>query len=307
MKNIIVAYDNERGIGVSGKLLWGRGEMATDMSHFKELTIGHAIIMDRKTLESIGIALPGRRNIIVSQSENIEMPGIEVAHSIKEAFEKTSNQDETFVIGGGSIYEQTIKEVDRIYATEVHVKIDHVDTYFPKLDNSWFVTNRSDFDADDKNIYPFSFITYDKKPSFVNLDNARHDDQREVMEKIVKNNECPFCEEHLQEYHKKEILRFGNNWLITYNQWPYKNTKLHLLAIARYHAEDVADLHDGAFDELMQHVAWAEKEFGFNSGGLCMRFGDVLKTGASVNHLHAHIIVPEENLSSDKKVRFKIS
>lgn len=307
MRNIIVAYDKERGIGVNGNLPWSCGEMSSDMAHFKELTMGHAIIMGRKTLESIGVALPGRRNIVVSRSDNISISDVEIVHSIDDAFIKTSSEDETFVIGGSSIYEQTLKNIDRIYATEVHTKIENIDTYFPKLDNSWILSNQSDFVADNKNKYPYSFLTYDKKKSFVNIDNARYDDQREVMEKILKNKECPFCEQNIQEYHKKEILRVGQNWLITYNQWPYENTKLHLLAIVKYHIENISDLHEGAFDELLQHIAWAEKEFGFNSGGLCMRFGDDSKTGATVSHLHAHIIVPEDNLPKDKKVRFKIS
>lgn len=141
----------------------------------------------------------------------------------------------------------------------------------------------------------------------VNLGNARHDEQRGVMEEIVRDGVCPFCPEHLEKYHKEPILRRGEHWILTPNQWPYEHTRVHLLAIASYHAESLGDLKKGSLDELQEHFAWAEFTYKVASGGLAMRFGDVMKNGATVNHLHAHFIVPEDNLPPDAKVRFKIS
>lgn len=141
----------------------------------------------------------------------------------------------------------------------------------------------------------------------VNLNNARFDDQRQVMQEIIAENVCPFCPDHLEKYHKEPILRRGEHWTITPNQWPYKHTRLHLLAIASHHAESLSDLKPGSMDELLAHFQWAELTYKVAAGGLAMRFGDAKKNGASVNHLHAHFIVPEENLPPDKKVRFKIS
>jgi diadenosine tetraphosphate (Ap4A) HIT family hydrolase len=82
---------------------------------------------------------------------------------------------------------------------------------------------------------------------------------------------------------------------------------VHLLAIARKHVESIDELPAGAGDELFEHVRWAILEYKIDFGGLAMRFGDVRHNGASVNHLHAHIIVPDKNKPADAKVKFKIS
>ncbi|QQS19564.1 HIT domain-containing protein [Candidatus Saccharibacteria bacterium] len=142
---------------------------------------------------------------------------------------------------------------------------------------------------------------------YVNLDNARHDDQRQVMQNIKEAEVCPFDEEHLAKYHKLPVLRQGKYWSITANQWPYEYTQIHLLAIARKHVESIEQLPDGAGEELFGHVSWAIKKYHVDFGGLAMRFGDVKHNGASVNHLHAHLIVPNKDKPADAKVRFKIS
>lgn len=146
-----------------------------------------------------------------------------------------------------------------------------------------------------------------KNDSFINMSNARFDDQREVMEDIERNQECPFCSENLDKYHKEEILRRGTHWILTRNQWPYKNTDTHLLAITAYHAEKLSDLREGSFDELQGHMVWAEEEFHVEAGGIAMRFGNTASNGATVSHLHMHMIVPSADKPADEKVRFKIS
>ena len=145
--------------------------------------------------------------------------------------------------------------------------------------------------------------------SFVELGNARIDEQRQVMETIQDRQECPFCPENLDKYHRAEIIRKGALWVLTRNQWPYENTTEHLLAIATYHAETIADLREGSFDELQGHMTWAEKELDIKSGAVALRFGDISQNGATVNHLHAHIIAPTPHTKEtavNKKVRFKI-
>ncbi len=146
-----------------------------------------------------------------------------------------------------------------------------------------------------------------RNKDFINLDNARLDEQRAVMEEIANNEECPFCPENLAKYHKEKILRKGAHWLLTRNQWPYDHTDTHLLAIARYHAVDLSGLRQGAFDELQSHFTWAERTFRVKAGGIAMRFGDMTASGATVSHIHAHFIVPSEDRAPDEKVRFKIS
>ncbi|MCA9327416.1 HIT domain-containing protein [Candidatus Saccharibacteria bacterium] len=142
---------------------------------------------------------------------------------------------------------------------------------------------------------------------YLNMDNARHDDQREVMQQIIDDGVCPFDEEYLEQYHTPPTLRQGKYWTITPNQWPYEHTRVHLLAITREHVESVDELDAAAGAELFEHVQWAIKEYDIDFGGFAMRFGDVRHNGATVNHLHAHIIVPDKNKPKDAKVRFKIS
>lgn len=309
MRNIIVAYDANRGIGSNGQLPWKRGELQTDMQLFRKITMGGTVIMGHKTMEYIGKPLAGRRNIVLTKNGDFVCDGVEIANSLDEAFKISRDEPEVFVIGGAEVYSQTIDKVDRIFATELPDVLDGVDTYFPDFDKSqWFESNRRHYKSDGINDkYSFDTVIYGRKTVFVNLDNARFEDQKKVMEDIVDDGVCPFCEEHLTKYHKQEILRSGEHWLLTYNQWPYDNTTLHLLAIAKYHAVHLSDMKPGAAEELFDLLRWAETNFAISFGGVCMRFGDTKKTGATVDHLHAHFIVPEENLPKDKKVRFKVS
>lgn len=310
MKSIIVAYDANRGIGSNGQLPWKRDEMRTDMQLFRQITMGSVVIMGRKTMDSIGKPLSGRRNIILTK-QNLVYDGAEISHSIDEAFKMASSDGlDVFVIGGAEIYNLALDKVDRIYATELSNSLNGVDAYFPSLDKSqWLKSSSCHYKSDDmKDKYNFDAVIYDRiKLDFVNLDNARLDEQRKVMEDIVSDGVCPFCPENLAKYHKEKIIRTGKHWLLTYNQWPYENTALHLLVIAKYHAIHLNDMKPGAADELFDLLKWAEINFNVSFGGVCMRFGDIKKTGATVDHLHAHLIVPKENLSKDKKVRFKIS
>jgi diadenosine tetraphosphate (Ap4A) HIT family hydrolase len=141
----------------------------------------------------------------------------------------------------------------------------------------------------------------------VNLKNARLEDQRRIMEQIAEDEVCPFCPENLERYHNQPILRRGQHWTITPNQWPYKNTKTHFLAIATHHVVRLQDLKEGAGEELFGHFRWAEEEYKIAAGGLAMRFGDVGRNGATVAHLHAHLIAPSPDNKPDTHVRFKLS
>ena len=142
--------------------------MHGDIDHFKQLTTGSAIIMGRKTLDSIGIALPNRKTIVITRGEPSSIPGVETAHSLDEAYSMAdelgfNGDNEIFVVGGGQIYQQAIADVERIYATEVDTEISGADTYFPELDDSWEKTDEQQFSTDANNIYPYSFVTYNRK------------------------------------------------------------------------------------------------------------------------------------------------
>ncbi len=145
-----------------------------------------------------------------------------------------------------------------------------------------------------------------KKKDLIAIGNSRNDRQRQVMERIGERAECPFCEENLRKYHKRKILKRGKYWTLTPNQWPYDHTKHHLIAIARKHVETLDDLPKAAFAELLDLFRWAERKYRLDYGAIAMRFGDVRGTGATVLHLHAHLIVGDPDAPGYEAVRFKM-
>lgn len=160
MKCLVVAYDKNYAIGKGNDLPWGR-KLKADLIRFKALTLGKTVVMGRKTYESIGFALPGRENIVVSR-QRLNLPGsIIVVGSVDEAYAAASK--EIYVIGGATLYEQTLSDVDVVYATEVDVTVDGADTFFPALDDElWRETSRTHRQADAENMYNFDFVTYER-------------------------------------------------------------------------------------------------------------------------------------------------
>lgn len=159
MKNILVAYDKNLAIGNGTDLPWGR-DLPSDLTRVKELTLGNTIIMGRKTFESIGRALPGRQNIVVSRTLESQA-GLEVARSLDEAYQ-LAQHDEVFIFGGAQLYEQSIDSVERIYATEVDAEFQDMTTYFPRLDSKkWQAVSRERRKADERNEYAHDFVVYE--------------------------------------------------------------------------------------------------------------------------------------------------
>lgn len=167
IKSIIVAVANENVIGAKNTLPW---HLPADMLHFKTLTTNHPVIMGQKTHESIGKVLPNRTNIVVSDNPNYQSKGCVVVHTLDDAFkaaEKTSS-NECFIIGGASIYQQTLDMVDRIYLTQIHHQFEG-DVFFPKIDKQkWQLISCQEHKADNQNPYPFDFCLYQRlSPSFL--------------------------------------------------------------------------------------------------------------------------------------------
>lgn len=154
--SLIVALDEQRGIGVDGHLPW---HLSADLQRFKSLTMGHHLIMGRKTYESIGRPLPGRTTIIVSRNPSYQPEGCMVARSLETAIEfaRFDQEDEVFVIGGGDLFDQAIDMADRIYLTQVHASLE-ADVYFPEYSpKEWQERESAYFEADEKNEYPSTF------------------------------------------------------------------------------------------------------------------------------------------------------
>ena len=157
--SIIVAISENNVIGRDGSLPW---HLSADLQRFKRLTMGHPIIMGRRTYESIGRPLPGRTSIVVTRQEDYQASGVLVASSLDQAFTITQTDDEAFVIGGAEIYHQALPRANRLVVTRVHAIIDG-DVFFPPLDASlWQLQNEESHEADDRNDFPFTFQTFER-------------------------------------------------------------------------------------------------------------------------------------------------
>lgn len=161
MKSIVVAYDKKLGIGANNDLLWQR-DLPADLLNFKNITNGYPIIMGRKTYESIGKPLPGRRNIIISR--DYQADGVEIVDSLQSAYDITNSAENVFIIGGEQIFNLSMDSIDTIYATEVDATFDQATVFFPIIDkNTWKETSRIKNSADDKNLYNYDFVVYERR------------------------------------------------------------------------------------------------------------------------------------------------
>jgi ATP adenylyltransferase len=126
---------------------------------------------------------------------------------------------------------------------------------------------------------------------FVNTKNSRPGDKYEdVIKKIAEQKVCPFCPDQLKNFHKNPILIDGNFWLTTDNMYPYPNTKNHIIFIHKTHIENVNEISAPAWQELHSQITEISAKRNIAGGSVLLRFGDTDYTGASVTHLHAHII-----------------
>lgn len=160
MKYAIVAYDRNRAIGARNDIPW-MGKMKVDMLRVRELTAGNAIIMGRRTYDSIGRALPNRQNIVVS-SHDVDNPDVTTVRTIDDAYAAVESGRDAYIFGGGQIYAAALDGVDEIIATEIDTVIDDADAFFPLLGPQWHETSREHRDADADNIYSFDFVTFKK-------------------------------------------------------------------------------------------------------------------------------------------------
>lgn len=121
---------------------------------------------------------------------------------------------------------------------------------------------------------------------------AKSGDYQAVIGEIEEEGRCPFCPENFR-YHKEPILKRRRGWFITRNSWPYENARHHFIILGSKHKEMISDLSGRDWRAINWLIRWAVREFDLPGGALTMRFGDTAHTGATVVHLHAHLIVPE--------------
>lgn len=158
----IVVIAEDGAIGKDNGLLC---HLPADLKHFKTITMGHTIIMGRRTFESLPKgALPGRENIVLSRQPDYRAEGAKVCSSIEQAIAEASMPGECFILGGAQLYASTIDMVDRLYLTAIHARFEGADAFFPAIDHHcWQEVEREDHQADEKNHYNYSFVILERR------------------------------------------------------------------------------------------------------------------------------------------------
>ena len=157
--SLIVAMGKNGVIGANGRIPW---HLPNELKLFKSLTMGHHIVMGRKTYDSIARLLPGRTTVIVTRQRDYAVPGAVVANSVSEALDACRGDDEIFVIGGADLFRETLPIADRLYLTVVDAEPEG-DTFMPELDmTQWRETSAEHFPADEKHVHAYRFAVYDR-------------------------------------------------------------------------------------------------------------------------------------------------
>ena len=159
-RSLVVAMDRNRVIGRDNRLPW---RLPDDLAYFKRVTMGHPVVMGRRTWESIGKPLPGRTNIVLSSNPDYAAPGCTVVGSLEAAWRAAGDADEVFVIGGTSLFEETLPSAERIHLTEVEAAVEG-DTFFPEFDRSqWSEREIARHPADERHDHPFRIVVLDRR------------------------------------------------------------------------------------------------------------------------------------------------
>lgn len=317
--HIIVAVAENGVIGKEDNIPWW---LNADMKHFALLTKGHMLIMGRKTHESIlarnGRMLPGRGTVVITRQKDYEVPeGCIVVSSWEDALKRVQGCGIVYVCGGAEIYTQALPLATRLHVTYVNASPEG-DAHFRFNREEWFLDSTQRHEADDRNEHSFAFCTYVRnspKPAqvsdrrqegFMMMEHARTSDQYHVMSRIASERVCSFCPEHRGLNDLMPCLRQGRFWSLRPNRWPYENAWLHLLLILERHAENMSDLTAEEWTELHEHLSWIEKKYELSGGAIGIRFGDPRMNGATVDHLHVHLIVADQDTSVPgyQRVRF---
>jgi dihydrofolate reductase len=160
--SLIVAVSENGVIGRDGGLPW---RLSADLKHFKSTTMGHHLIIGRRTWDEVGKPLPGRAMVVITRSRRFAPEDVRVAHSLEQALDIAHDDDEPFIGGGAQIYRRALENelVDRIYLTRVHAEVEG-DTFFPKLDlEDWELVSEEHHETDERNEFPYSFLVYERR------------------------------------------------------------------------------------------------------------------------------------------------
>lgn len=160
MISIIVAMDENKLIGQKNDLPW---RIPADLAYFKKTTLGHPVLMGRKTFESIGKPLPGRENIVLTRNEQFTNEGVTVIHSLDDVLTSEAYADQNlFIIGGAEIFKEFLHIADKLYVTKIHDTFEG-DTYFPEFKEEMYkIVYREKGPKDEKNPYDYEFLIFEK-------------------------------------------------------------------------------------------------------------------------------------------------
>jgi dihydrofolate reductase len=158
--SLLAALDRGFAIGKDGDLPW---HLPADLKRFKALTLGKPILMGRKTAESLGRALPGRRNLVLTRSGKVPFEGMEAIASLEAALEAAKTEPELWIIGGGEVFAETLPLAVRMHLTWVDTVVEDADAFFPRFDPAqWMPVSRESHPADDRHAYAFEFVDYER-------------------------------------------------------------------------------------------------------------------------------------------------
>jgi dihydrofolate reductase len=161
IRSLVVAMARNRVIGRDNRLPW---KLPEDLAYFKRVTMGHPVVMGRRTWQSIGKPLPGRDNIVVSRNAAFRAPGATVVTSLEAAWRAAGNAQEVCVIGGTSLFAESLPVADRIHLTEVDAVVEG-DTFFPEFDRGQWVEHEVERHAvDERHAYPFRIVVLERRP-----------------------------------------------------------------------------------------------------------------------------------------------
>ena len=155
---LIAAFDKNQAIGIQGDLPW---HLSSDLQNFKKLTTGNTIVMGRKTYDSIGRALPHRKNIVLTRNTTWEKPDVITIHNVNEIYEVCLNEKEVYIIGGAEIYNEFIDIATKMVLSYVDVEINNADAFFPKFElNKWPIINKSKQIKGENDDYSYRIIEH---------------------------------------------------------------------------------------------------------------------------------------------------
>ncbi len=168
MLSLIVAVSENGAIGRNNGLLW---HISEDLKYFKSTTTGHPVIMGRKTFESIGRPLPGRRNIVLTRGEmeipqikNPQTTSMEIVHSLEEVYALAKGEEEFFIMGGGMLYNAAFDKADYLYLTKIYAVAEDADTFFPNVEEKdWELVKESSLMHDEENDIDYKFLVYKRR------------------------------------------------------------------------------------------------------------------------------------------------